>query len=261
MVSHAFAKATTDGAGCGAARTSDPIVEPANNSNPSTALRIAPSYGVPMRVLLLLTLFALCACTTPVVDGQGPFVSLDVKGRAQRRNLSCESRSACDLLAHYGIQVDEETFFARLPKSDNPDYGFVGDVNGPTGQLPPQGYGVHEQPIATTLTSFGLEATAFRRPEMTDLHAHIWSNRPVIVWATSTLRPGTPVTLRDGAGREFQAVRGEHTYIAVGWDAVRGRIELLDAATGKRKLVSLERFEAAWDSLGNRAVVPIVYDR
>ena len=209
-----------------------------------------------MRAPLLLILFGLVAACTRV-DGQGPANRIDVEGRAQRRNLSCESRSACDVLAYYGIAIEEDRFFASLPKSDNPDEGFVGNVNGPTGQLPPHGYGVHEQPVADTMTALGLPATAARGESMSWLYDHVFANRPVIVWATSTLRPAEPVLMRDRQGRAFRAVRGEHTYIAAGWDTVSGRIDLIDAATGKRKAVPLHRFEAAWDCLGRRAVVPV----
>lgn len=206
-----------------------------------------------MRVVLLMTLLWSAACTS--VPDPDDAISLDVEGRAQRRNLSCESRSACDLLGHYGIRVEEDAFLAQLPASDNPDHGFVGNVDGPTGQLPPHGYGVHEQPVATTLGTFGLPAGAHRGESLRWLHDHIRAGRPVIVWATSTLRPGRAVTLHDRQGASFQAVRGEHTYIATGWDAGRNRIELLDSATGRSKWVSLPRFEAAWSTLGRRAVV------
>lgn len=214
---------------------------------------------MPWRLVALgILAAALSACrgTDMTPDGQVAQAALDLRGRAQRRNLSCESRSACDVLAYYGIDVSEEAFFEALPKSDNPDLGFVGDVHGPTGQLPPRGYGVHEGPIAATLTRFGLPADAHRNATPRWLKQQVYDGRPVIVWATSTLRPGERVAMHDATGRVFDATRGEHTFILTGYSGATDRVTLVDAATGKRKSVRMPAFDRAWASLDRRAVVP-----
>ena len=54
-------------------------------------------------------------------------VNLRLKGKAQERSLSCESRSAADLLTFYGRPMPEDAFRGGIPVSDNPDLGFVGD--------------------------------------------------------------------------------------------------------------------------------------
>ena len=108
----------------------------------------------PRDPLLLACLWAACllsACSaqpTPRWEAdsgraQPLEVHLRISGEAQEHSLSCESRSATDLLAAYGIPLEEDAFRAGLPVSDNPDFGFVGDVDGPGEQLPPAGYGVH----------------------------------------------------------------------------------------------------------------------
>ena len=53
-----------------------------------------------------------------------------------------------DLAAYFGLGIDELEFFGRLPVSDNPEVGFVGDVNGRWGQIPPNAYGIHAEPVA-----------------------------------------------------------------------------------------------------------------
>src|SRR5262245_4573007 len=78
-----------------------------------------------------------------------------LEGHPQAKKLTCESRSAADLLAVYGLPGGEEDVFARLPRSENPDLGFVGDPNGEPGQLPPAPYGVHAEPVAAALRSMG----------------------------------------------------------------------------------------------------------
>ena len=123
--------------------------------------------AIPVFSCLALALLACTAKPSPRWDpasGQRlpANVDLRVSGKAQERSLSCESRSACDLLAVYGIALPEDGFRLGIPASDNPDEGFVGDVNGPGGHLPPAGYGVHAEPVAARLRAVGLPATARR---------------------------------------------------------------------------------------------------
>ncbi len=215
-----------------------------------------------MRVLPVLALLALTACTAQPTPRWDPAsgaarparVNLRVKGEAQQRSLSCESRSACDLLAHYGRPMDEGAFRLGIPITDNPDTGFVGDVDGPGGQLPPAGYGVHAEPLARRLEEVGFAAYAVRGMDLDALRTHLAEGRPVIVWATSQLDAPAPVTMRDAQGRRFVVARGEHTFLAVGYEP--GRILLVDSATGRERAVPFARFDASWAVLGRQAVVP-----
>jgi uncharacterized protein YvpB len=181
-------------------------------------------------------------------------VQLRVEGEGQRRSLSCESRSAVDLLAHYGIAVAEDEFRRGLPLSDNPDLGFVGDVDGPGEQLPPDGYGVHAEPVAARIADFGLPVHAGRNRDLEWLRRQIARGRPVIVWATGQMDAPRPVAMRDAAGRAFTAVRGEHTWLAIGYGP--GTITLIDATTGREREFAVSRFDAAWATLGRQALVP-----
>src|SRR5262245_6585410 len=79
---------------------------------------------------------------------RGRDLGLRLEGHRQARSLTCESRSAADLLAAHGRSVSEAEVFSRLVRSDNPDLGFVGDPDAPSGGLPPAGYGVHARPLA-----------------------------------------------------------------------------------------------------------------
>ena len=179
---------------------------------------------------------------------------LRLEGKAQERSLSCESRSACDLLAHYGIRLPEDTFRLGIPVTDNPDTGFVGNVDGPGGHLPPAGYGVHAEPVAARLRAVGLPAHAHRGVDLAWLRRALAQGKPVIVWATSMLDTPRPVAMRDAAGRAFVAVPGEHSFLAVGY--APGEVLLVDAATGRLRHVPLRTFDASWATLGRQAVVP-----
>ena len=215
-----------------------------------------------MRAFCLLSVLLLVACSATPTPRWDPAsgqtrpdrVNLRLSGKAQERSLSCESRSACDLLAYYGRPMDEDAFRLGIPMSDNPDLGFVGDVNGPGEQLPPAGYGVHAEPIAARLRAVGLPATASRGRDLDWLRDRLAEGRPVIVWATGMLDAPQPVTMRDASGRAFVVARGEHTFLAVGYEP--GRILLVDSATGAEKAVPERRFDASWAVLGRQAVVP-----
>ena len=81
-------------------------------------------------VFILLFILVSGGWAAPVAAAQLPDSATvnGVVGHAQTYRLSCESRSAADLAAFWGVNVSETTFFAGLPRSDNPDVGFVGDV-------------------------------------------------------------------------------------------------------------------------------------
>lgn len=207
----------------------------------------------PLLALLGVLLPACAGAAAPVgPDGLPARAHVAVVGRPQARPLSCESRSACDLLGWAGRPMEEERFRAGLPPADNPDLGFVGDVDGPGERLPPEGYGVHEGPIARRLAEVGLACRARRGLSTPELRAEVAAGRPVIVWATAQLDAPRPARLVDSLGRPFEAVRGEHTYLVVGY--APGEVALLDPTHGREKRVPTARFERSWAVLGRRAV-------
>lgn len=141
----------------------------------------------------------------------------NLRSQRQTLRLSCESRSASDWAAFFGVTIDELTFFDQLPKTDNPETGFVGDVNDPPGNLPPRGYGVHAKPVAALLQAYGLPAEAQRGMSVDMLESEIAAGRPVIVWTTG-FRRSKPVVLTDSSGTTYVAARFEHTLIVVGYN-------------------------------------------
>ena len=139
-------------------------------------------------------------------------------GHGQAYPLSCESRSAADLAGYWGIPVSETTFFEQLPKSDNPEVGFVGSVYGTWGQTPPNPYGVHAQPIANLLREYGLNAQAQKGFTVKDIKAEIAKGRPVMVWVIGRVWSGTAQTYTANDGSEVTVAAYEHSMIAYGYD-------------------------------------------
>jgi uncharacterized protein YvpB len=173
-------------------------------------------------------------------------------GHPQEHNLSCESRSATDLAAFWEVVFAEDDFFRRLPKSDNPNRGFLGDVDLPAGSMPPVGYGVYVGPIAANLRSFGLDAQARQGWSLDDLKAELAAGRPLIVWATYDMQLTGVETWVSSDGAASVVVPWQHTFVAVGYD--ESGLHLVDAYDGLPKHFSYEVFAPAWDQLGRMAV-------
>jgi uncharacterized protein YvpB len=217
--------------------------------NTQHALRIACCV-LRTCVALLLLLWPPAAAQA---DEPPPSASVEgLVGRPQAHNLSCESRSATDLAAFWGVAFAEDDFFRRLPKSDNPQRGFLGDVDLPAGTMPPAGYGVYAGPIAATLRSFGLDAQARRGWDLDALKAELAAGRPAIVWATYDMQLPGVGTWVSSDGATSVVVKWQHTFVAVGYD--EGGLYLVDAYDGVTKTFSYETFLPAWDQLGRMAV-------
>lgn len=179
-------------------------------------------------------------------------VILSVVGHKQSLPLSCESRSAVDWANYFGVGIDELQFFSRLPISDNPELGFVGDVNGHWGEIPPNAYGVHAGPVATLLRDYGLAATAYRDVSWDAAQAEIRAGRPLVVWVVGHVwaRPH-PVLYTAADGAQVQVAPFEHTVILAGFDS--SQVYVVDGANLETRPIDV--FLSSWSGLGNQAVM------
>jgi len=142
-----------------------------------------------------------------------------VVGHAQSFSLSCEARSASDWAAYYGISASESSIQSALPSSDDPEVGFVGFPNGTEGQLPPNSYGVHAEPIASILREYGAPATAKKGMTFYEIKQEVASGNPVIAWVIGNVWNGSPVRYTSESGNTTTVARYEHTVIVIGYDA------------------------------------------
>jgi len=175
-----------------------------------------------------------------------------VKGHAQGYSLSCESRSAADLAAFWGISVSETEFLDALPRADNPEDGFVGNPNDAWGNIPPHSYGVHAGPVAETLQEYGLEAEAHHELRWDDLREEIDTGHPVIVWVIGQMWGGTPMEYEAQDGSSSIVAAFEHTMILTGYSS--DTVQVVDAYTGQYQTYMLLTFIKSWSVLGNMAV-------
>lgn len=171
-------------------------------------------------------------------------------GFPQNFNLSCESRSAVDLARYFGFNISELEFLSGLPVSDNPEKGFVGDVTGLLGQIPPNPYGVHAIPVAERLREFGLNAIPQKGMSFSELQAEIAAGRPVIIWAISGLQNGVAVEYTASDGETTIVAPFEHTFIVIGYSD--SHVTVLD--NEKIYRAPINKFLRSWNVLGNMAV-------
>jgi uncharacterized protein YvpB len=182
------------------------------------------------------------------------FYIKDITGHRQVYSLGCEASVSVDWAGYFDVPIIEYTFQVGLPLSDNPDYGFVGDVNSPWGQIPPYGYGVHAEPVADLLVSYGLPAKAVRNYSIDELKQKLSESKPAIVWVIGNMEWSEPVNYTDSEGRVSVVAPFEHVVIATGYDADSIRY----MSNGKFYDTPTDVFERSWGVLGNMAVI---YDK
>ncbi|MBL8059019.1 MAG: LysM peptidoglycan-binding domain-containing protein [Anaerolineales bacterium] len=177
---------------------------------------------------------------------------LTVYGQGQALPLDCESRSAVDWASAFGYAINELEFFNGLPASDDPDLGFVGNVYGAWGQLPPAAYGVHAGPVAARLRAYGVKAQALRGATWPAIVNEIDAGRPVLVWVTGHVADGQAyLYVAPSSGNATTVAPFEHTVIVTGYDAET--VTVLDGAGTYTR--SLAQFLRSWGVLGNMAIV------
>lgn len=189
-------------------------------------------------------------------------VNLDVPFHRQEHSLSCEIASLKMVLNFFGIQVSESELIAQLPfdmakkvPSKNiwgdPDFGFVGDIDGEMGKT---GYGVYEKPVSIVASRY-INARPVRNTSLSEVLEEVAKGRPVIVWGH--IASGKDISWKTQEGKIVKAVYGEHARVLKGF---RGtvlnptEIFLLDPVYGEIRF-STKEFLKDWASLDNRAVI------
>ena len=200
----------------------------------------------------------LCLFSVPLVSARADSIPetayiKGVSGHRQSYSLSCEARSAVDWARYFGVRIGENEFLAKLPRSNHPDSGFVGNPNDPWGNIPPASYGVHAQPVAALLLEFGASAQALQDMSWDDLRVEIAAGRPVIVWVIGQMWKGMPVKYKPDGGKKTTVASYEHTMILVGYSPKS--VQAVDAYTGQTQTYPLHTFLNSWKVLDHMAII------
>ena len=180
------------------------------------------------------------------------FYIRNITGHKQYYSLGCETSVAIDLANYFGVSIIESEFQHRLPLSDNPDYGFVGSVDGPWGQVPPYAYGVHAGPIGDLLREYGLNAVGEKQFTVQRLKEEVASGQPVIAWVIGNVVGGIPYEYEDSQGRKVMVAAYEHVVIITGYSDVAGTLRYMN--NGRFYDVPVDHFERSWAVLERMVV-------
>jgi uncharacterized protein YvpB len=192
--------------------------------------------------------FTTVPSPTPLPDS---FYISGVENFRQTYPLSCESRTAVDWADYFGVLIYESDFQFGLPRSDNPDKGFVGEVHDPWGQIPPYSYGVHAHPVAELLKEdYGLPAHAAKNMSLEDLKKEVASGQPLIAWVIGNMVGGEADEYSDQEGNKVLVAPYEHTVIITGY----GKDHIRYLNNGKFYQVPVGVFLNSWGVLGNMAI-------
>ena len=178
------------------------------------------------------------------------FYIRNIAGNRQCYALGCEASAAVDLAAYYNIPIYQFDFQINLPLSDNPNLGFVGDVNSIWGQIPPYAYGVHAAPVADLLNHYGVEVQGGSGYTLEEIKQTLSQSHPVIVWVIGSMEYSEPVVYLDQQGNSAIVAPFEHVVILTGYNA--DSVRYLN--NGKFADVPNEVFLNSWGVLENMVV-------
>jgi len=174
-----------------------------------------------------------------------------VKGSPQLYTLDCESQAAVDWARFFGTRIDHQEFIDRLPRSDDPWEGFVGDVNGGMGQIPPNPYGVHAPPVASLLRDYGVSAFAVRDWDYKKIQHEIAAGRPIIVWIVNLPFEIETFQYTASNGNTSTVARFQHTWIITAYNA--STVTVVDSEWTYN--VRIPTFLERWEALGKQAII------
>src|SRR5918993_38191 len=144
-------------------------------------MRLRSLLVTALRVLIVLTSAGLPieSVSARSVGADSAFV--DVPIYVQQRNLSCEYASLVIAMGSYDTWVSEWTFDELVPASDNPHWGYRGDINGAWGNT--TDYGVYPEPLVGPLAELGFRGEVFyARGDASSLKRYLANGVPVILW-------------------------------------------------------------------------------
>jgi len=191
------------------------------------------------------------ATATPLSTYPPEHYIREITGHKQYFPLGCEASAAVDWALFFGVPINEYEFQVRLPQSDNPDFGFVGGLQGPWGQVPPYSYGVHAGPIAALLREYRIPAVGLRDATLELIKEQISKDQPVIAWVIGNMVAGIPYEYTDKQGNKVIVAAYEHVVILIGYD--EDTIRYMN--NGKFYEIPEENFLSSWGVLGNMIVM------
>ncbi len=166
---------------------------------------------------------------------------------AQQRNLSCEYAAVAIATGTLGNWVSEYDIEAQIGLSDNPHWGYRGDITGAWGNT--TDYGIYAEALVPALDAYGFsgEVSYDGRDALT---AQIAAGHPTIVWLGMWGDQSIDEYTADGT--RYQVTAGMHVMVAYGYDD--GGVYLSDPANGGLTYYDWGTFQWMWDVMDNMAL-------
>ena len=197
-------------------------------------------------VSLLIMLSSVGLSITPVsarsVAADSAFV--DVPIYVQQRNLSCEYASLVIAMGAYDTWVSEWTFDELVPLSDNPHWGYRGDINGSWGNT--TDYGVYPEALVAPLSHLGFRGEAFyAQGDASSLQRYLSNGVPVVLWLGMWGDQSYYEYASDGT--PYKINPGYHVVVGYGYD--ESGVYAVDPATGSTVSWTWGDFMWMWDAM------------
>jgi uncharacterized protein YvpB len=180
---------------------------------------------------------------------------IEVPTYTQQRNLSCEYASLVIAMGAYDVWVSEWDFDAMVPLSDNPHWGYRGDINGWWGNT--TDYGVYAEPLVAPLAQLGFRGEVFyAQGDASPLKRYLANGVPVVIWIGLWGDQGYYEVANDGT--QYRINPGYHVVVAYGYD--ESGVYAADPATGSTVSWAWGDFMWMWDAMDGMslAVWPLV---
>lgn len=177
------------------------------------------------------------------------YAFVDVPTYAQQRNLSCEYACCVIAMGAFGVWVSEWAFDDLVPLSENPHWGYRGDITGWWGNV--EDYGIYAEPLVAPLAQFGFRGNVFYgQGDASQLQTWLQSGVPVLVWIGLWGDDGVYQTANDGS--TYKLVPGAHVVVAYGYDG--DGVYAADPATGGTKWMGWGEFMWMWNAFDGMAL-------
>jgi uncharacterized protein YvpB len=145
------------------------------------------------------------------------------------------------------FQAGAQGNLSRIQSWGDPNVAFVGSV------YRKYGYGIYHGPLFELLhAKAGGRAQDVSGHDFSSLLNLLDDGQPVLLWATTTLRPTTAWVSWQGPNGTVRATFKEHAVVLVGHS--RGKLIINNPLTGRRETVDANPLIAAWRQLGSQAL-------
>lgn len=182
-------------------------------------------------------------------SGEGSVVSLWAPTIAQQRGLSCEYTSLAIAMGAFGAEVSEYTFDGIVGWSQNPHWGFRGNIEGVWGGT--DDYGVYPEPLVAAAEAHGFWGDVFYAGgNASALTARIDQGTPVLVWLSLLGESGWVEEAEDGS--TYRLIPGQHTLVIYGYD--EAGVYASDPALGAKRFYDWGWFMNMWNAFDGMAM-------